>query len=260
VPPSSDPFDPFEPTVGGLDSFDVDRVPRPLPGGSLVARLVARARPWAEWFGVRRLIAVAVAVVAVVAGGWWLLRAPAPPTEAGLPFAATTTAAAAAAGPGSTTVAASGSVAATTTVATSVVVDVAGAVVQPGVYVLPGGARTHAAVDAAGGARPDADLAAVNLAAPLVDGSQVYVPVVGALPRVGAPPGPSVPATVPGPVDINRASAAELDALPGIGPSTAQAIVEHRDANGPFASVDDLQDVRGIGPAKLEAIRGLVTL
>ena len=61
-----------------------------------------------------------------------------------------------------------------------------------------------------------------------------------------------------GPVDLNRATAAELDALPGIGPATAQAIVDHREANGPFASVDDLEAVRGIGPAKLEAIRPLV--
>ncbi len=88
----------------------------------------------------------------------------------------------------------------------------------------------------------------------------MYVPVVGAPPRAGAPPGPSPPVTTPGPVDINRATAEQLDALPGIGPSTAQAIVDHRESNGPYVSVDQLEDVRGIGPAKLDAIRDLVTL
>ena len=63
-----------------------------------------------------------------------------------------------------------------------------------------------------------------------------------------------------GPIDLNRATAAELDSLPGIGPATAQAIVAHREANGPFSSVDDLENVRGIGPAKLEALRGSVTV
>jgi competence protein ComEA len=87
------------------------------------------------------------------------------------------------------------------------------------------------------------------------------VPVVGEAvpPPVGPPeaPGSSV---APGPVDLNRATATELDALPGVGPATAQAIVSHRDANGPFASIDDLEQVRGIGPAKLDAIRPLVTV
>ena len=118
----------------------------------------------------------------------------------------------------------------------------------------------HAALEAAGGTAADADVATVNLAAPLVDGAQVYVPVVGAPPRAGAPPGPSPPTTPSGPIDLNRATAAELDALPGIGPSTAQAIVTHREEHGPYASVDALEDVRGIGPAKLDAIRALVTV
>ena len=99
----------------------------------------------------------------------------------------------------------------------------------------------------------------VNLAAPLLDGAQVYVPIVGAPPRAG-PSGPSPPTTTSGPLDINRATAGQLDALPGIGPSTAQAIVAHREQHGPYASVDGLEDVRGIGPAKLDAIRDLVTV
>jgi competence protein ComEA len=240
-----------------VDSFDLQR---PLPAARWTERVRNRAGPWVEWFGARRLVATAVTVVALVAGGWWLLRSPAPPTEAGLPFA----------GRGTTTVA----VATSTTTATSppttspavVVVDVAGAVTHPGVYELPSGSRTQAAILAAGGPVPDADLAALNLAAPLTDGQQVYVSVVGAPPRVAPPPGPSPPgsaagaAATAGPVDINRATAEQLDALPGIGPATAQAIVEHREANGPFASVDQLEAVRGIGPAKLDAIRDLVTL
>jgi competence protein ComEA len=246
-----------------VDSFDLRR---PLPAGRWTERARARAGPWVEWFGARRLVATAVTVMALVAGGWWLLRSPAPPTEAGLPFAgrSSTTTAAVAASP--TTVAVP-----PTTGPAVVVIDVAGAVVQPGVYSLPAGSRTQAAILAAGGPVPDADLAALNLAAPLTDGQQVYVSVVGAPPRVAPPPGPSPPgpappgsagtsAAVAGPVDINRATAEQLDALPGIGPATARAIVEHREANGPFASIDQLEDVRGIGPAKLDAIRDLVTL
>jgi len=114
-----------------------------------------------------------------------------------------------------------------------------------------------------GGAVPDADLAAVNLAAVLHDGEQVYVPTVGeARPPAAATGGAADdggPTVAPGPVDLNRATAVELDELPGVGPATAAAIVAHRDLNGPFASVDDLEAVRGIGPAKLEALRGLVT-
>lgn len=244
-----------------VDSFDLRRPP---PAGHWTERVRARVGPWVEWFGARRLVATAVTVVALVAGGWWLLRSPAPPTEAGLPFAGRSTTTVTVA-PSTTKVPPSA-----TTAPAVLVVDVAGAVVQPGVYSLPAGSRTQAAILAAGGAAPEADLAALNLAAPLTDGQQVYVSVVGAPPRIASPPGPSPPGPAPpagaagsaaaGPVDINRATAAQLDELPGIGPATAQAIVEHREANGPFASVDQLEDVRGIGPAKLDAIRDLVTL
>jgi len=246
-----DPFDPFDPASIELQ--------RPDPTRPLASRWAGRARPWVEWFGLRRLIAIAATVIAVVAGGWWLLRSPAPSTEAGLPRATTS-----AGRSGPTTVvssgAASGVGATSTSLATRVVVDVAGAVARPGVYELPAGARVHAALEAAGGAAVDADLAALNLAAPLLDGAQVYVPIVGAPPRAGAPPGPSPPSTVSGPLDINRATAEQLDALPGIGPATAQAIIAHREEHGPYASVDALEDVRGIGPAKLDAIRDLVTV
>ena len=115
-------------------------------------------------------------------------------------------------------------------------------------------------VAAAGGALVEADVGALNLAAVVADGQRVFVPRAGEAvpPDIGPSPAPgsSVPA---GPVDLNAATAVELDRLPGIGPATAQAVVDHRDANGPFATVDDLEAVRGIGPAKLEAIRDLVT-
>jgi competence protein ComEA len=216
-------------------------VRRPAPGSPLAARL----RPWIEWFGLGRLIATAVTVVAIVGGGWWLLRAPTPPTEAGLPFASTSTVAATTTGPA-------------TTVPAAVVVHVAGAVARPGVYELPGDARVHGALDAAGGATADAAPGALNLAAPLSDGARIYVPAIGEEVPPPSPVPAAGPTTPAGPLDLNRATADELDRLPGVGPATAQAIVDHRTTNGPFASVDDLEAVRGIGPAKLDAIRDLV--
>jgi len=235
--------------VDDLDDVVPDRIERPVPLG--------RLRPWVEWFGPVRLTAAVVAIVAIVAGGWWLLRAPSPPTEAGLPFAS--------AGPTTTVAGGTAGVAAPVTTSTAVrspvVVHVAGAVARPGVYELAAGARVQAALDAAGGPAPGADAGALNLAAPLGDGERVYVPTVGET----VPPAPPVAAsgpgtTVAGPIDLNRASAGDLDELPGIGPTTAAAIVAHRDQHGPFASVEDLEAVRGIGPAKLEALRGLVAV
>jgi competence protein ComEA len=124
------------------------------------------------------------------------------------------------------------------------------------VYELAPGARVQAAVEAAGGPVPGADPGALNLAAPVGDGQRVYIPMVGEL--VPLATGSPAVTVAPGPVDLNRASAAELDGLPGIGPATAAAIVEHREQNGPFASIEDLEAVRGIGPAKLDALRDLV--
>jgi competence protein ComEA len=163
--------------------------------------------------------------------------------------------------------------ASTTTTTGSVVVDVAGAVLHPGVYALAAGSRVHQALAAAGGLDAGADIDVLNLAAPLRDGDRLYVPHSGqpvpivvvptggaqSIPAVGQTGaiGPAVPAA---PVDLNRASVEELDALPGVGPSTATAIVSYRTQIGPFASVDDLLKVRGIGPAKLDAIRELVAV
>jgi competence protein ComEA len=146
---------------------------------------------------------------------------------------------------------------------TELVVHAAGAVASPGVYRLSPSARVADLVAAAGGLAPDADGDRVNLASPLADGVRLYVPRVG---ETAPPPvdggiddvGSSGDGTDGGLVDINRASAKELEELPGIGPATSAAIVSHRDEHGPFRAVDDLIDVRGIGPAKLEQLRDLV--
>lgn len=148
-------------------------------------------------------------------------------------------------------------------------VHAAGAVTHPGLYLLEADSRVGDLLAAAGGPRSDADLDRVNLAAPLSDGSRVYVPAVG---QEDPPPvvaGNAVPpngeATTgngvadPGRlIDLNRADAAELETLPGVGPATAAAIIAHWETNGPFRRVEDLLAVRGIGDAKLAAIADLV--
>ena len=146
-----------------------------------------------------------------------------------------------------------------------VVVYVSGAVVDPGVVELDTTARVHHAVAAAGGATVHADLERVNLAALLVDGERIHVPEVGddATPEIVSPSRSPDNAVVSGAsdeaapieVDINRASVAELESLPGIGPSIARSILDLRTARGAYASVDELLLVDGIGPAKLETLR-----
>ncbi len=151
----------------------------------------------------------------------------------------------------------SSEVAAPASAASIVVVDVAGAVHRPGLYHLPQGARIADAIAHAGGLTKHADSALVNLAAPLADGEQVLVPssVPGASAAASASAaGPSPTA----PVDLNTATAEQLDALPGVGPVTAQKIIDYRTQNGPFRSVDDLDAIPGIGPARIDNLRGLV--
>ena len=136
-------------------------------------------------------------------------------------------------------------------------VHVAGAVRRPGVYRLRAGARVVDAVERAGGARPRADLSAVNLAAEVEDGRQVLVPRRGASAAVGvagAPPG--TPGIAPAaPIDLNTATLAQLDTLDGVGPVTAQRILEYRQEHGGFGSVEELGQVSGIGPKRLAALR-----
>jgi len=222
-------------------------LPRPAPPRSIAEQL----REWVVLFGAGRLVATAVAVVAVVLGGAWLLQGSPSRAEDQLPFAGRTTTSGV-----STTVEPS-----TTSTSSTVVVYVTGAVTVPGVYTLVAPARVTDAVAAARGATAVADLDVVNLAATLHDGERIYVPEVGEL----VPPVVSgdtvVDTSAPaGPVDVNTATVDQLDVLPGVGPTTAAAIVAYRDQHGPFQTVDQLGEVRGIGPSKLDAIRGLVVV
>ncbi len=159
-----------------------------------------------------------------------------------------------------------------------VVVDIAGAVYRPGVYRLKGDQRVQDALALAGGAKPNADLEQLNLAAVLQDGTQLYIPLKGqATPEAQAEPvyqgkktdspyrssrakTASSKALAPGSININTASASELDRLPGIGPATAAKIIAYRKSHSGFKSVDELIQVKGIGPKKLAAMRKYVRL
>lgn len=146
-----------------------------------------------------------------------------------------------------------------------IAVYVSGAVTKPGVYRLMEGARADDAVRAAGGLTSNADAARVNLAAKLRDEQQIYVPAVGeaALPVAPLLGGNTTIAATPagaGKVNINTANLAELESLPRIGPAMAQRIIDYRTNNGPFGSVEDLQNVKGIGPATFAELKDLVTL
>jgi competence protein ComEA len=141
-----------------------------------------------------------------------------------------------------------------------VIVHITGAVPRPGVYALPQGARLQDAISAAGGFLAEAEKSQLNLAALLEDGSRLDVPFVeGASPIIGTP----VPAVVTATtelIDINTAGNAELEELPGIGPTTAQRIIEYREQNGPFVSTEDIINVPGIGPGTYERIKDLITV
>ena len=143
----------------------------------------------------------------------------------------------------------------------SIIVDVAGWVRRPGVYEFSSGDRVIDAVNRAGGARNGADLTSLNLAAPLTDGTQIVIPKPGATVPGGT--GSSDTGTASGVtalINVNTASETELEDLPGVGPVTAAAIIDYRTQNGPFAAVDDLIDVSGIGPSTLEQIRPFATV
>lgn len=227
--------------------------------GGVVLGPLDRLSDLADRIGVSAstLVAGALATVLSVAIVYAAVIAPhAPPPELTIPYATST----------STAIAEGVSTATSEAPAPSAItVHAAGAVRHPGVYVMDGGARVADVLAAAGGPLPVADLDRVNLAAPVADGVRVYVPAIGQ----DAPPsvvtgdaGPAPGGTSSGDpgrmIDLNRASTAELETLPGVGPATASAIVEHRERNGPFVSVEDLLAVRGIGEVKLAALRDLV--
>jgi len=198
----------------------------------------------------RILVGAVLAGVAVVAA-LVLLRPPSDPPEVSLPFASTTASA-----PATST---------TALAPEALVIHVAGAVASPGIHELPNGARVVDAIAAAGGLSPAADPSRINLASPVADGERVYVLAVGeasaplAVGGGGAPTGGDG-VTPAGPVNLNTADATALEGLPGVGPATAAAILEHRGKVGAFTSVEQLLDVSGIGEAKLDALRDLVTV
>jgi competence protein ComEA len=212
-----------------------------MPGESIRERLSALSR--AELLGL-----VAVLVVTLGGAGLWYVRSLPRPVEIAAEVAT-----------GATSLDGQSGAAGSPSPAAIVLVDVAGWVRSPGVYEFAEGARVIDAIEAAGGPRPGALLQALNLAAPLADGTQILVPREG---DQAAPPaaGGSVPGATGTLVNVNTASTADLEALPGIGEVIAQRIVDHRTANGPFTSVEQLLDVSGIGDSILESIRELVTV
>ncbi|WP_420901070.1 helix-hairpin-helix domain-containing protein [Micromonospora tulbaghiae] len=205
--------------------------------------------------GVRALAAVA-AVVVVVAAVWaWRSRPSAEPVQPVAAPAEAPVSAATEAVPGVPAPAGSPG---------QVVVALAGKVRRPGLVRLPAGARVADAIEAAGGALPGVDVALLNPARKVTDGELILVGVTAppgqagpAAAGGGAPGGSAAPA---GPVNLNTATLAQLDALPGVGPVLAQRILDHRDRNGGFRSVSDLRQVDGIGDARYEQLKELVTV
>jgi competence protein ComEA len=221
LPPPSGPADP----VGAAAPGAAGRLAA-LTGRSLPALPPARLDPGRR--GVAALAAVAVAALLLTGAVVW--RARPRPVDLAPPPVVTAPSAAAAA----------------------LVVDVAGDVRRPGLVRLPAGSRVADAIAAAGGLRPGATTEGLNLARRLTDGEQV---LVGA-----APSGAPAAAASPGLVNLNTATAEDLDALPGVGPVLAERIVAWRDAHGPFASVDQLREVSGIGERKFADLRDRVTV
>jgi competence protein ComEA len=239
-------------------------------------RLEEKCSHFLKWYGPARAFATAGSVAVVCVGAWWLLRAPAPPLENSIPLVSIASTS------DSSSSSVVGAIPSTTLVGVrEVVVHVAGAVNTPGVYRLKPTARVIDAVNAAGGVTASADTAAVNLALPLLDAEQVYIPtrsskkphttvaVQRKLPTTPSSPSSTVAAAIVGAtessvksalVNINTATALELEALPSVGPSTAKAIVSFRTKNGPFGKAEDLLKVPGIGDGKLAAMKPFVAL
>jgi competence protein ComEA len=146
-----------------------------------------------------------------------------------------------------------------------IAVDIAGAVTKPGLYEFQKGARIQDALDAAGGLLTSADSTPLNLAALLEDGQKLEIPYKEGQAPTEVTPGPDLPGGTPTPssedrININTASLEELDKLPGIGPATAQKIIDYRTSNGPFAKIEDIMNVSGIGPSTFEKLKDLITV
>ncbi len=206
---------------------------------------------------------VAVLILLLAGVGLWYSRSLPRPIEVAstatstAPFASSP--AAPASGVALSSTSASPSVSATAAV---LIVDVTGAVRKPGVFDFVVGDRVIDAVERAGGALENADLTLLNLAAPLTDGQQILVPKKGAtvsVPPVGTGTTPGT-VTTGALVNINTADEATLETLNGVGPVLGAAIIQYRTDHGPFASVDQLDEVSGIGPATLEDLRAQVTV
>ena len=243
------------------------------PIRSVVDDFVSRVRHHILFVGPRRVVAGALTVGALALAGW-LLFAPSPPAvESVLPPAGNTAAAHPTVSPG-------------TVAGGTVRVHVAGAVRRPGVYEVPADGRIIDAVRAAGGASSSADLDAINLAQTLRDTEQVYVPTrTRNSPRTSPRTAPRLrpttvpPAVSPAPtgstalpsteptapaakktVNVNQATASQLEELPGVGEVTARRIISWRQSKGPFATAEDLMKVEGIGPAKFAAMKPFVSV
>lgn len=232
---------------------------RAAPGSCVLPPGIGRHRapgPVTRWDpgrgGARSLVAAGLAAALLLAGWTWLDRPGVEPAPPAVPVADALSDESASATP---------PVGEASQTAAAVVVSVVGLVVRPGLVTLPAGSRVADAVAAAGGLLPEADPASVNLAALVPDGAQIAIGVPGA--AAGAGGQGAAAGGEPGPgsrVDLNAATAGDLDALPGIGPVLAQRIVDHRTRNGPFRSVDELDDVPGIGPAIAAELAELVAV
>jgi competence protein ComEA len=205
---------------------------------------------------------VAALVAVIVAGGWIALNRPHAVALTSRSASASSTRSASTSASSATSAAAVGSAAPTGSPASAsaamLVIDVVGKVARPGIYRLPAGSRVDDAVRAAGGAQAGVDLSTVNLAAPITDGEQIAVAVPGA-PAVADGSGTGA-AAAGAPVNLNTATAAQFDALPGVGPVLAQHIVDWRTQHGRFTSVDQLREVSGIREAKFADLKSLVTV
>lgn len=215
-----------------------------------IERLIRLARYWVAFVGVRRIAGGVVGVACCAGVAWFVLRPTPTPVDLVMPRA---------------TVAVS-----TPTVGSEVVVHVTGAVRRPGVYTVPASSRIIDALDAAGGASASADLERINLAQTVTDAEQIHIPRrlasaprATVAPRLRPRPRTTSPTTTVAArrlVNINTATAAQLESLTGVGPALAKSIVTFRSQKGPFAKVDDLLNVPGIGPSKLSAMRDEVTV